>query len=146
MIMAFDEGAWHPGGLELLLVLVAPFVTMRVLALFVARKCSRGLAFAAAALPFLAAYAFIAYFDYGNSGSYTGDGSMGPGASLDLVRSFWHALPYAVCFGPIVLLLAMSHWSWLKVRLPGVFWLAFALLCSLQLLGAMAFLLIWFEQ
>jgi len=119
---------------------------MLALALFARRKCPRGLAYAASALPFLAAYAFIAYFDYGNSGGYSGDGSVGPGASLDLVRSFWHALPYSICFGAIAPLLAISHWSWLKGRRSAVFWFAFALLCALQLLGTVAFVLIWFEQ
>lgn len=146
MIMAYDEGAWHPNSNLLLLV-----VLLSVAALVPLYRLARGdprrlPLLLAPALPFVAAYAFIAYFDFGNSGAYTGNGTLGGGARIDLIASLGRALPYSLYFLPILLLLALGHWSWLRTNVSWLFWLTFASGAVLQLLFSLAFVLVWFER
>ena len=144
MILAFDEGAWHPDSTFLLLPPVLAIVALIFLFGYAGGRKWPG-TYLVSALPFIAAYAFVAHFDYGNSGSYSS--STGSGARhLDLITSLSHAWPYALFFAPIPLLLMFSHWGWLRAKVPPLFWTAFVLGAVLQLLLTLSWVLVWFER
>lgn len=126
MIMAFDEGAWHPDGWFLLLTMasaVIPFVPLMMLA---HAKIGRGFAYLVTALPFLAAAAFIVYAEHGLSGSYTGDGTLGADAHVNVAAIPGQVLPFMFCFAPNVFLLRLSQWYQEGPRSALVFGLFFA--------------------
>lgn len=146
MILAYDEGAWHPDGNLLLLVVLLSIAALVPLYRLAKGEPWRLPLLLALVLPFVATFAFIAYFDFGNSGAYTGNGSLGGGARIDLVASLGHALPYFLYLLPILLLLALGSWRWLRTKVPWLFWLTFAFGAVLQLLFSLAFILVWFER
>ena len=143
MILAFDEGAWHPDSNFMLLPPLLAIVALIYLFRYADGRRWPG-TYVVSTLPFIAAYAFVAHFDYGNSGSYTGTGS---GARyLDLIASLSHAWPYTLFFAPILLLLALGYWGWLRRKARPLFWTAFVLISVLQLLLTLSWVLVWFER
>lgn len=146
MIITFDEGAWHPQP-ELLGILFILSIASLVPLARLARGARTGLGvYVSTALPLIAAFAFIAYFDFGNSGEYTGDGTLGAGAHLDVGKSLLHALPYSVYFGPGILLLGLAHLAWLRKKVRWLFWSVFALGAVLQVAFAFGFMMAWVER
>ncbi len=129
MIMAYDEGAWHPDS-NLIWLWLLPALVAVVSQVRLARGAPRRVAdYVVVALPVASLLGLNLYFDYGQSGSYVGDGSMGSGAHFDLfggvVRTVWECLPTLV-------LIAFAHWDRLRLQARGGYWSIFAVFVVME--------------
>jgi len=141
MIMAYDEGAWHPNGAVLnlwLLLAVASLVPLLLLAMGRPGQRARPLYYLATVTPFAALLLLNVYSDYGFSGAYTGEGTIGAGAHIDVVKGLSVTLrQYAVFFWPTVIGLLLVKWAWRRKKRFGlVYWCILGLLMLAQTLFA----------
>jgi hypothetical protein len=138
MIMIYDEGAWHPAdGLILLwfIMAIAGFVPLIRLA---RGRRGRWLVLGGL-LPLFGLAAFMIYFDWGRSAEYTGDGTLGAGARLDIIAALGHTLgSYAPYLVSTLAVLGLAHWTWLRRRARLLFWPLFSLGLVFQLLSDVA--------
>ena len=133
VILMYDEGAWHPSDLVIMLWFLSAIAGLIPLFRLAAGTPKKRIHYLAAAAPIVTLFMFMVYFDYGRSGAYTGDGTLGKGAHIDIIGSLEHTLKYAITFAPSLLLVGLSRWGWLRATVPLAFWIMFSGVTILQL-------------
>jgi hypothetical protein len=130
----YDEGAWHPSDLFIMLWFVSAIVGLVPIGRLAAGTPRKRVHYLAATVPIVTLFIFMVYFDYGRSGAYTGDGTLGTGVHIDIIGSLEHTLKYTITFVPSVLLIGLSMWGRLRATVPLAFWIIFSVITMLQLL------------
>jgi hypothetical protein len=143
MILAWDEGAWHPGAAPSFLWLLT--VTVSLAMVFnMARGGPRSkLRYAIIAQPLPVLFALNLYILYGLSGEYVGNGEIGPGAHVDIPSALSLTLTGSLFLSFTALALALAHLQLARPVIPWVrwaYWVAFAAFVVFQLMAA---LLLW---